>query len=162
MTQPAPHQPLATPTKPLSSNRSTKSVKQNETKLCDKVSDKVVDILNDENHKITTDEVNIKNDATSSSDNTSNDKDAGNTDPLITSTAESTSSVGAAEDEQEATATVSQTTVMMMKDRSNLYKYFKQSSLIRVAANYKEVLDQQHKQFDVSKIHGHILNKYTN
>ena len=107
VTQPAPHQPVATLTKPVSSiNFCTKSVKQihNETKL----SDEVVDILNDENHKVT-DAVDIlETEITHASDNSSNDKDTGNGDPPITSNTENTSSVEVAGDVQGDNATISQ------------------------------------------------------
>lgn len=110
VTQPAPHQPVATLSTPVSSNNScTNSVKhkQNETEVCDKI----VDILTDESHQVT-DEVNHKIELTNASlDSSSNDKGTGNVDPLSSFNAESASSVEATGDAQEVMATISQNTI---------------------------------------------------
>ena len=100
VTQPAPHQPVATLTKPVSSNPCTKSAKQKQNE--------VVDIINDENHKLA-DEVNIhKTEIIDASDNSSNN---GNCDQPITFNVEDTSSVEAEGDAQGVTATFSQSTM---------------------------------------------------
>ena len=103
VSQPTPQQPVAILTKPVCGNVSTK---RNETKL----PDKVVDVINDENHRKVLSEVDVlKTNLTDKSDNTSSSKDASENGDHTN--AESTSSVGAAEDGQGASASVSQTTI---------------------------------------------------
>lgn len=106
VTQPAPHQPVATLTQPISRNITAKSViKQNDTKL----SDKVVDIVNDENRKVSSETDTLKTaEVTDKLEDTSKDKDNEIDEPPVSFNAESTSSVEAAE---VATATTSQTTM---------------------------------------------------
>ena len=105
VTQPAPHQPVATLTKMISSNVRTNTVKRKETKI----PHTAVDIPRDENHK-STDEVNTCGaESASRLSNASNDDDTRNGDPPITLTTESASSVG--EDGQEAAAIASQTSL---------------------------------------------------
>ena len=102
VTQPAPHQPVATLTKAISSNGRTNSVKRKETKVLDTF----VDISRDENHKVT-DEVNsCKAESAGRLGNASNDDDTRNGDPPITDSASN-----GGEDGQEATAIASQTTL---------------------------------------------------
>lgn len=103
VTQPAPHQPVATLTKPSTSNVNTKNTKQNEMKTLDKV----VDIINDENHKVPSEVDILKAEV---ADNTAKDKIATeNSDNL----SESTSGVGTAEDTQRTT---SQSTISSYDD----------------------------------------------
>ena len=117
VTQPAPHQPVATLSKPVPSNNlCTENVKHKQKEFAE-VCDKIVDILTDENHKVT-DEVNHKTEITNTSDSSSNDKDTGNGDPpyALAFNSESTSSVEATGDAQEVTATVSQNTISSSYD----------------------------------------------
>lgn len=107
VTQPSPHQPVATLTKPISSSVTTKSVKQNETKL----PNKVVDIVNDENQKASSEVNIIRPEVTDKSDGPAKDKDTESDSGPLNCNAESTSSVGAAEDAQGVTATNSQATI---------------------------------------------------
>ena len=110
VTQPAPHQPVATLTQPISSNVSAKNVKQNEAKL----SGKVVDIANDENQKVSC-EVNTHNaKVTDISDSVS--KDNGIDNPPIIINTEDTNSVEVVEDAEGTTTTTSQSTMSSSYD----------------------------------------------
>lgn len=110
VTQPAPHQPVATVTQPISSNVSTKSIKQNETAL----SDKVVDTANDENQKVSC-EVDTHNaKVIDISDNAS--KDNGINNPPISINTEDTNTVEVVEDAEGTTTTTSQSTMSSSYD----------------------------------------------
>ena len=98
VTQPAIHQPVATLTH---SNANTKSAKQN-------LSDKVVEMVNDENHKLCGE---VKAEVTDKSEDTSKHTSNETDEPPINLNAESTSSVEATEDASGSTTTVSQTTI---------------------------------------------------
>ena len=98
--QPVPYQPVTTMTQP--NNFSTKSVKQNETRLSDY---KVVDVANDKNQKISCEVNTHQAKATDVSDNGS--KDNGTDNPLMSINTEDTSSVEIVEDSEGTTTTTS-------------------------------------------------------